>query len=337
MRDYKKHLTLLPHKWQVIGLVVFAVVFASDLIFYTLLKQFEGSRWYTYLVTVGEVLLCASVLVACLSQEKTEDEYVTSVRYRALTISAIILLVTSAIGQVIGGWPFHRYTIMPFMGGRGYDGFEIWDIPFFYSILGMTHFIKGYTELGIIYVLLVKILKRVGCGNGYSSLLLPYRYKKTGWILFGGTVVLVLAAIIGNKYVNALGWSGKMEWLVRLYLTVCLLLPLLTYTGVFLICLSKEQQEDEFIRYIRVRLLVYFVIAYAIVHFADIVNLSVRSVYRVVSGPDPSSWSGFYLYSYVVARRILMWLTWLPGVAVVYALVLKKVLAKNTIESSNEE
>ena len=335
MRDYKKHLTLLPHKWQVIGLVVFAVVFAYEWVQDTLLKQFDGNLWYAYLEIVTWVLGCASILVACLSQEKTEDEYVTSVRYRALTISVIIFLVARAITEVIG-WQFHRYTIIPtatMMGSRG-DGFMLWNYPVFDSILTVTQYFRSVTELEIIYILLVKILKRIGSGTGYASLLLPYKYKKTGWILLGVTVVLMPAAIIVNKYVNVLCWYGKMEWLVILYLIACLLLTLLEYVGVFLVCLSKQQQEDEFIRHIRVRLLVFFVIAYAIVDFADVLNNAGRAIHRVVSEPDPSS--GYFLYS-VVSRKILMWLRWIPGVALVYSLVLKMVLSKNLKESSNEE
>ncbi len=328
-------MTLLPHKWQVIGLVVFAVMFACELVQDTVLKQFEGDRWYRYLEIFVWVLGNASMLVACLSQEKTEDEYVRSVRYRALTISVIVFIVAIAITEAIG-WRFHQYTIIPtatMMGSRG-EGFLLWTIPVFDHILTVTQYFCSVTEMEILYILLLKILKRSGCGNTYSSLLLPYRYKKTGWILLGITIVLMQTAVIVNKYVNVLCWYGKMEWLVKLYLITCLLLNLLVYVGVFLVCLSKQQQEDEFIRHIRVRLLVLFVIAYLIVEFAYVLNDAGRAIYRVVSEPDPSS--GYYLYS-SVSRKILMWLKWIPGVALVYSLVLKMVLAKNSIESANVE
>ena len=335
MRDYKKHFTLLPHKWQVIGLVVYAVMFACEVIQDTVLKQYEGENWYTYAEMAVFVLAISSMLVACFSQESAEDEYVMAVRYRALTITVMVLIVSCGITEIII-WRFHRFTTfqtVSMMKGEG-DGFLLWKYPFFDHLLS----IHGYfttSNLELLYIVLLKILKRVGNGAVYSSLLLPNRYKKTGWWLLGITIVLVPVTILINKYVNVLCWYGKMLWLVKLYLWVCLILPLVAYTGVFMVCLSREQQEDEFIKHIRVRLLVVFVIVYALLTCFENLNDAGRYFYRVIAQPEIEDHYGYYLYSHI-SRQLLLWLTWIPGVSVVYALVLKYVLWKNTKESSIE-
>ena len=336
MRDYKKHLTLLPHKWQVIGLVVCAVTFACEIILNTVLKQYVGENGLQIIEEMLMLLYCPFLLVACLSQESTEDEYVTAVRYRALTISVMILIVSSGITEFIG-WRFNRKTILwtvSMMKGQG-DGFLLWDYPVLNQLAGILGYFRYAPNLELLYIVLLKVLKRIGVGTVYSSLLLPNRYKKTGWWLLGITIVLVPVTILINKYVNVLCWYGKMLWLVKLYLWVCLLLPLVAYTGVFMVCLSREQQEDEFIRHIRVRLLVIFVIAYALLSCLENLNVAGKYLYRVLEQPTFEEHRGYYLYS-AISGQLLFWLTWIPGVSVVYALVLKYVLWKNTKESSIE-
>jgi len=337
MRDYKKHLTLLPHKWQVVGLVVCAVIFACEIILNTVLKQYVGEDWLNIIENVLTVLFCPFLLVACLSQEGTEDEYVTAVRYRALTIAVMILIVSSGISEFCG-WHFHRYTIFrtaPMMKGQG-DVFLLYNYPVVDHLMGILGYFRSAANLELLYIVLLKVLKRVGVGNVYSSLLLPNRYRKIGWWLLGVTLVLVPVTILINKYVNVLCWYGKMLWVVKLYLWVCLLLPLVAYTGVFMVCLSREKQEDEFIRHIRVRLLVVFVIAYALLSCVEILNVAGRYMYRVLAEPTFEENHGYYLYS-AISRHLLLWLTWIPGLSVVYALVLKKVLSNNLKESSDEK
>ena len=336
MRDYKKHLTLLPHKWQVIGLVVCAVIFACEIVLYTVLKQYVGEDWIQIIEEILMVLYCPFLLVACLSQEGTEDEYVTAVRYRALTITAMILIVSSGMAEFIG-WRFQKYTILrtvPLMKGEA-DGFMLWNYPVLDQLLGIFGYFRFAANLELLYIVLLKVLKRIGVGNVYPSLLLPNRYKKTGWWMLGVTLVLVPVTIFINKYVNVLCWYGKMLWLVKLYLWVCLLLPLVAYTGVFMVCLSREKQEDEFIRLVRVRLLVVFVIAYALLSCFNDLNIAGKYLYRALAQPTFEDNHGYYMYS-AISRHLLLWLTWIPGVSVVYALVLKYVLGKNTKESSIE-
>ncbi|MBO7112638.1 MAG: hypothetical protein J6V75_01650 [Bacteroidaceae bacterium] len=336
MRDYKKHLSLLPHRWQVIGLVVCAVIVACEIILYTVLKRYVGEDWLQIIEEMLMILYCPFLLVACLSREAAEDEYVTTVRYRALTISVMILIVSCGISEIIG-WRFHRYTILwtvPMMKGQG-DGFVLWDYPVLSQIAGILGYFRYAPNLELLYIVLLKVLKRVGVGTVYSSLLLPNRYRKTGWWLLGVTLVLVPVTILINKYVNVLCWYGKMLWVVKLYLWVCLILPIVAYTGVFMVCLSREKQEDEFIRHIRVRLLVVFVIAYALLSCLENLHVAGRYLYRVIAQPDIEDNYNYYLYS-AISGQLLFWLRWIPGVSVVYALVLKYVMWKNTKESSIE-
>lgn len=336
MKDYRKHLTLLPHRWQVIGLVVCAVIFACEIALYTVLKQDVGEDWLQIIEEILTVLYCPFLLVACLSQEGTEDEYVRAVRYRALTITAMILILSSGMAEFIG-WRFQKFTILrtvPLMKGEA-DGFMLWNYPVLEHLLGIFGYFRFAANLELLYIVLLKVLKRVGVGTVYSSLLLPNRYRKTGWWLLGVTLVLVPVTILINKYVNVLCWYGKMLWLVKLYLWVCLLLPLAAYTGVFMVCLSKEKQEDEFIRHIRVRLLVIFVIAYALLSCLENLNVAGRYLYRVLAQPTFEDNHGYYLYS-IISRHLLLWLTWIPGLSVLYALVLRIVLYKNMKESSIE-
>ena len=336
MKDYRKHLTLLPHRWQVIGLVVCAVIFACEIALYTVLKQYVGEDWLQIIEEILTVLYCPFLLVACLSQEGTEDEYVRAVRYRALTITAMILILSSGMAEFIG-WRFQKFTILrtvPLMKGEA-DGFMLWNYPVLEHLLGIFGYFRFAANLELLYIVLLKVLKRVGVGTVYSSLLLPNRYRKTGWWLLGVTLVLVPVTILINKYVNVLCWYGKMLWLVKLYLWVCLLLPLVAYTGVFMVCLSREKQEDEFIRHIRVRLLVIFVIAYALLSCLENLNVAGKYLYRVLAEPTFEENHGYYLYS-AISRHLLLWLRWIPGLSVLYALVLRIVLYKNMKESSIE-
>ena len=102
-----------------------------------------------------------------------------------------------------------------------------------------------------------------------------------------------------------------------------------------MVCLSREKQEDEFIRHIRVRLLVVFVIAYALLSCLENLHVAGSYLYRVIAQPDIEDNYNYYHYS-AISGQLLFWLRWMPGVSVVDALVLKYVMWKNTKESSIE-
>jgi hypothetical protein len=186
------------------------------------------------------------------------------------------------------------------------------------------------------YLLLLKILKRTGGGNSYGSLLLPYSYKKGGWYTLAVSLILIPALIvfvfvIWYKRGDAGFWNGgKSFWDVYEANTALFrLIILLPYIAIILICLSKEKQEDEFIRHIRVRILIYFVLFFLIVAFCDSLSERLYLVYLMRTKTVISAW--------VIPLLFLRLASWMPFVAVVYALVLRKVLSKNLKESSNEE
>ena len=70
MRDYKKHLTLLPHKWQVVGFAMLAVVVICFVPFYFLQQQYSHELCPIYLYLAGDFVLSAALLMICLSKEK---------------------------------------------------------------------------------------------------------------------------------------------------------------------------------------------------------------------------------------------------------------------------
>ena len=188
MRDYKKHLTLLPHKWQMIG----AVVAAISAVFYGVLiclrDRFLGQEWLYLCVISATFLLGLSLLIVCFSKERVEDEYIVSARYRALTISVFIFIVGWAIVRMkVMGPGLSRYVI-------GVTGMKVSEQEMFKSILearlGIVYRvianIAEANSIELIYIVLLKILVRTGKAGLYDSLLLPYRYKKTGWCILIG-------------------------------------------------------------------------------------------------------------------------------------------------------
>ena len=113
------------------------------------------------------------------------------------------------------------------------------------------------------------------------------------------------------------------------------LIILLPYLAIILICLSREKQEDEFIRHIRARILAYFAIYYLVATFiiGRVMHfLSIATIHVAQGGLSRG-----YLYAYQWANIILPMLIWVPLVAVVYALVLRKVLSNNLKESNDEK
>ena len=73
----------------------------------------------------------------------------------------------------------------------------------------------------------------------------------------------------------------------------------------------------------------------ALLSCVENLNVAGRYLYRVLAEPTFEENHGYYLYS-AISRHLLLWLMWIPGLSVVYALVLKYVLWKNTKESSIE-
>jgi len=339
MRDYRKHLTLLPHIWQAWALFaagVLAVVYYV-LFFYIRRTEMTVDNVYRfYLLGIEHVLVGVALMIACLSKEKTEDEYVTSVRYRALTIAVFILFVARAIVEMIYG-PIHNLVFSPTINYQSTVLRSVIESPVLGKLYMVIRYLCNMNIMMLCYLLLLKILKRTGSGNNYSSVLLPNKYKKAGWYSLIVSMVLIPALlafvfVIWYKRGDADFWHGDASfWSVYETNTPLFrLIILLPYIAILLICLSREKQEDEFIRHIRVRTMIYFAIFYLVAAFLDSLFENMYQVYL-------SCTHNMNSYVYMVALLFLRLASWLPFVSVVYALVLRKVLSNNLKESGNEE
>jgi hypothetical protein len=336
MRDYKKHLTLLPHKWQVIGAVVAAVSAVCYGVLICLRDKYNGHGWFGLCALSATFLLGLSLLIVCFSKERVEDEYIVSARYRALTISVFIFIVGWAIVRMkVMGPGLSRYVI-------GVTGMKVSEQEMFKSILearlGVVYRvianIAEANSIELIYIVLLKILVRTGKAGVYDSLLLPYRYKKTGWWILIGSLILIPAVLYIMEHTKMDVLGPERYNYISIYVTVCKIMVVFPYIGLMMICLTKEQQEDEFIRHIRVRVLIYFVIIYVIAEF--FLKQSNIATYLYVSFHSNQSVGNFY-YVLEFVERVFRLLSFVPLLSVVYALVLRKVLSNNLKESNDEK
>lgn len=325
MRDYRKHLTLLPHKWQAIALFaagVLAVVYYC-LLFYTIrLMSLPTGAYRLYWLGILHFPVSVALMIACLSKEKEEDEYISSVRYRALAIAMFLFFVLRASGEMMYG-SLHSFVFHPFFTGMNVQA-ELLGPGTFRIIRNVIAFLGSANFTMVIYIILVKVLKRFGVDNGSKSLLLPNSCRKTGWYLFIASMVVIAAIIILNLI------SGHIHELYENHTTLLRLMILIPYMALVLICLSREKQEDEFIRLIRVRILISFAILYVIILIVGNLSENLLRLYQFRTGKDDQ-------YVAIFFALIMRLLSWFPLMAPVYALVLRRVLAKNTIESGNEE
>jgi len=343
MRDYKKHLTLLPHKWQTVGFVAAAIIAVCFVPFICLREKFMSQNWYMYLFMAGDLTLSIALLLICFSREKVEDEYIASARYRALTISVILFFVSRATAEMISGGFFLSNTVYDVIGRTVNESRLSFQNhhSFVAVIYKATYWLSNLYVLQLLYIVLLKLMVRLGNGNGFESMLFPYRYKKTGWriLIISAILIPLVVYYLGHVLVNNMGdvvsQPHDRKAFIRIYMTVSRLIVLLPYVGILLVCLSREQQEDEFIRHIRVRILAYFVIFYLIAVF--IARQSVLAVSAIVTAHGGNYHPQLSYLILCSIGDILGKLTWVPLVAVVYELVLKRVLSNNLKESSNEE
>lgn len=342
MRDYRKHLTLLPHKWQAWALFAAGVLAVVYWVLFYFIRRTDmtvgiaTTTKHLYLLGIEHVFVSVALMIACLSKEEFEDEYVTSVRYRALTILLFVLFIARAIVEMIYG-PIHNIVFSPTINYQSTVFRSIIEAPILGKVYRVIRYMCNSNIMMLCYLLLLKILKRTGGGNSYGSLLLPYSYKKVGWYTLAVSLILIPALIvfvfvIWDKRGDAGFWNGgKSFWDVYEANTALFrLIILLPYIAIILICLSKEKQEDEFIRHIRVRTLIYFVIIYLIIGYVHSLSENMYYVYLMRNMKS-------VLYIGAIPLLILRLASWLPFAAVVYALVLRKVLSNNLKESSNEE
>lgn len=322
MKDYKKQLTLLPHKWQVYGfevLIVLAVLFA--VLYLNQVKLASYDNLFTKLLCVSDILFALTLLVICFSQEKIEDEYTTSVRYRAVTIAIIIFFISKCTIEMFYG-PIHR-AIIPktdFINDAQFEFMLKLHGNLLYRIAGI---LSQANVIQIVYIILLKVLLRMGGGNIYRSLLLPHKCKKIGWIMLIASFAIIVTYIIVTRINFTLKADFTME---DVFNPIVRILPLLPYISIFLICLSREEQEDEFISHIRIRLLAFFAILFVLASFFNRENFWFNIFIE----------NHYYTFKPVLAlirlfdvlirhpfALIIKTISWIPALAIIYAFVLK--------------
>jgi len=348
MRDYRKHLTLLPHRWQVVGVIASCIVVIPyfilrhrlSVLLPIILESQKPLPEYNELVpwvNLTHLLITILLMICCLSKEKDEDEFTISVRYRALTIAVIVFFLSRAFGEMIYGG-FHRISNGIFsvtfnlpISQDPIRDHQIGSIGLVY-LDKIVCFFSSLINTQLLYLILLKVLKRVGNRTGYDSILLPYRCKKIGWWILPFSLLLfplmafILLYPLRDSTPDAV--SGPYHTIMRLII-------LLPYIAIILICLSREKMEDEFIRHIRARILAYFAIYFMVAAFVIGIVLRFLGVASVHAANGALSRE--YIYAYQWGQNILPMLVWVPLVAVVYALVLRKVLSNNLKESSDEK
>ena len=336
MRDYKKKLTLLPHKWQVYGfelLVVLAVLFA--VLYLNQGKLATHNNLFTKLWGVSDILFALTLLVICFSQEKIEDEYTTSVRYRAVTISIIVLFIARCTLEMFYG-PIHT-AIIP---KTDFINDAKWE--FMLKIHGnLLNRIAGILSqpnvIQIVYIILLKTLLHTGGGNIYRSLLLPHKYKKAGWIMLIASFAVIATYII----VTRIHFTLKADFTMQdVFNPIVRILPLFPYISIFLICLSREEQEDEFISHIRIRLLAFFAILFVLASFFSRERFwfdmlierhyyTFKPVLALIRLFDV-----LIRYPFVLMIKAI---SWIPALAIIYSFVLKIKLNRFKKESLDND
>lgn len=342
MKDYRKQLTLLPHKWQNVGFVVLAIILVCMVPYIILNKRGVYPDVLAYFWVAGHILLSLALLLICFSGEKEEDEYIMSARYRSLTIVVFIFFISEIITQMISGGRLLSNTVFQHIGMTVSE--HHYYLVEHKSFIGIVYRIAGtianIIHLQILYIVVLKLFVRLGKGNRYESLLFSFRYKRPGWILIISSLILILIVVyyMGHVLVNNIGdimQRSVRDRYIKIYMLVSRILVVIPFFGLMLVCMSKEEQEDEFVRHIRVRTLASFVILFILVTF----------FYRIVWGVDfliirnrTMAQIPIHLDNVLSGIcNIIIKITYPPFLALVYALVLRKVLAKNLIESGNEE
>lgn len=342
MRDYKKHLTLLPHKWQNVGFVALAIVAVCFLLLIRLHGRFESQIVFGRLFVACSLLLSVCLLLVCFSRESVEDEYIDSARYRALTIVVVLLFVSRATAEMISGGYLLSDTVYNAIGQMVNESrLSLVDKSLFVRfVYKLSWWLSNNHVLALLYIVLLKLMVRLGNGNGFKSMLMPYRYKKAGWFILIASAILIPLVVyyLGHVLVNnmdVIGRTPDRQKYIKIYITVSRLIVLLPYIGLLMVCLSKEEQEDEFIRHIRVRMLAYFVIYYLIATF---ISKQCEFSTSLMFAKHGGTWHPGVSYFIIGGIGTIFYrLTWVPLVALVYSLVLKRVLSNNLKESSNEE
>ena len=326
MKDYKKQLTLLPHKWQVYGFEILVVLAAAFAFLYLNQGKLSATpnNLFINLLGVSDILFALTLLLICFSSEKIEDEYTKSVRLRAVTLAIIIFFMAKCTVEMFYG-PIHRALIPQtnFINDASFEfGLKL-QRNLLYRIAGI---LSQPNVIQVVYIILLKVLLHTGGGNIYKSLLLPHKCKKVGWIMLIASFAVIATYILATR----IHFSLKVDFTMQdVFNPIVRLLPLFPYLSIFLICLSREEQEDEFISYIRVRLLALFAILFVLVsvlnrHFFWMDMFVAKYANRFLP-----LFSTFEDAHFFIIKTVL----WIPLLAVIYSFVLKIKLNRYKKES----
>ena len=133
---------LFPHSAQKIAIVVFVATLLTMFVMTFILARNQVSYNRTITSILG-ITLQLSLLVAILSKEKIEDEFISSVRLKAISIAAVLGFVYIIILNII-------QMLLP---TEAYLPFKEWRI---------NHFWNGrlYMHLALLYFVILKISLR---------------------------------------------------------------------------------------------------------------------------------------------------------------------------------
>lgn len=149
-----------------------------------------------------------------------------------------------------------------------------------------------------------------------KSYLLPYKYQKLGWKL-----ICIFIGLLSLHLILYLGFSIRITdapqpvpWILFLFARV------FPYLALALICLSKEKNEDEFVQYIRGKVIWFIVVTLLVL---GMFNLATEEIF-------PMWGLGNFHHSIVWWDRYLK-LT--PVTTTIYIILFKGMLFYNNYKS----
>ena len=101
---------LMPHRCQIIGWWLFLLAILVDVIKTIFFRDLASMETAGSLARASSILFLVSLFFICLSKEKVEDEMISSLRLRAVGITAyvffVLLLILSIVLEVRPGFLF---------------------------------------------------------------------------------------------------------------------------------------------------------------------------------------------------------------------------------------
>lgn len=151
------------------------------------------------------------------------------------------------------------------------------------------------------------------------TFLFPYWCQKTGWWLAAISLIWWITIII-QALLDSENCVEMPDWMIQPTLFLSFILP---SAALFLVCLSREKQEDEYIEYIRSRsVFVVAIIGFitALIYF-PFTNIGVRLL-------EFSEYKTYMVYIQIFINPIILTL--------LYLIIFKGSLFINWIKSHND-